>query len=61
MSFSFVDLCMVYMYMHLLSSLFLAHALQYLKSQGIAHMDLKPQNLLLSSQTKPLLKIGGYI
>ena len=39
---------------------FVAHALQYLKSRGIAHMDLKPQNLLLSSQTKPILKIGGY-
>lgn len=43
----------------LLSNCFSALALQYLRSRGVAHLDLKPQNILLSSSTKPVLKIGG--
>ena len=35
----------------------LADALQYLRSRNIAHMDLKPSNLLLSSNQ--VLKLGG--
>lgn len=38
----------------------LALALQFLRSNGISHMDLKPQNLLLSSPMKPVLKIGDF-
>ena len=38
----------------------LALALQYLRSKGVAHLDLKPQNILLSSTSaKHTLKIGG--
>lgn len=37
----------------------LALALQFLRSKGISHMDLKPQNLLLTAPPKPILKIGG--
>ena len=36
----------------------LALALQFLRDKGIAHMDLKPQNLLLTGM-KPVLKVGG--
>ena len=43
----------------LYSTFLLALALQFLRSNGISHMDLKPQNLLLSSPMKPVLKIGG--
>lgn len=35
-----------------------ALALQFLRDKGIAHMDLKPQNLFLTGE-KPILKIGG--
>ncbi|CAI8024784.1 Serine/threonine-protein kinase ULK3 [Geodia barretti] len=39
----------------------LACALQFLRSKGIAHMDLKPQNLLLhvTASRKYILKVGG--
>ena len=37
----------------------LALALKFLHSKNIAHMDLKPQNLLLSSKENPNLKIAG--
>ena len=36
-----------------------ALALQFLHSKGIAHMDLKPQNLLLTSKENPRLKLAG--
>ncbi|KAF4519166.1 hypothetical protein B566_EDAN008229, partial [Ephemera danica] len=38
----------------------LASALQYLRLQNVSHMDLKPQNLLLSSPCKPVLKVGDF-
>ena len=40
---------------------YLACALQFLRSKGVAHMDLKPQNLLLSvtANKKYVLKVGG--
>ncbi|GIX77181.1 hypothetical protein CEXT_383211 [Caerostris extrusa] len=38
----------------------LAKALQILRSHGVAHMDLKPQNILLSSRTNPVLKLGDF-
>lgn len=38
----------------------LALALQFMRSKGIAHMDLKPQNLLLTEERKPVLKIGDF-
>lgn len=38
----------------------LALALQFMRSKGIAHMDLKPQNLLLTDTRKPVLKIGDF-
>lgn len=37
----------------------IALALQFLHVKGIAHMDLKPQNLLLSGGEVPLLKVAG--
>lgn len=37
----------------------LASALQYLRQNNVSHMDLKPKNLLLSSKTKPKLKLAG--
>ncbi|CAN8011128.1 unnamed protein product [Ixodes pacificus] len=37
----------------------LAKALQVLQEHNIAHMDLKPQNILLSSVRTPLLKLAG--
>ena len=39
----------------------LAMALQFLHEKGIVHMDLKPQNLLLSGGEKPLLKVAGKL
>lgn len=38
----------------------LAKALQCLRSHNIAHMDLKPQNILLSSKSHPILKLGDF-
>ena len=38
----------------------LALALQFIHEQNIAHMDLKPQNLLLYSKTDPILKVGDF-
>lgn len=38
----------------------LAIALQYLRSHNIAHMDLKPQNILLSSRQNPTLKLADF-
>ncbi|XP_065836244.1 serine/threonine-protein kinase ULK3-like isoform X2 [Oscarella lobularis] len=38
----------------------LASALNFLREQNIAHMDLKPQNLLLSSKIKPVLKLADF-
>ncbi|EDO41399.1 predicted protein [Nematostella vectensis] len=38
----------------------LACALQYMRSYDVAHMDLKPQNLLLSSRHNPVLKIADF-
>jgi serine/threonine protein kinase len=37
----------------------LALAMKFLRSEGIAHMDLKPQNILLTAPPKQVLKIGG--
>jgi serine/threonine-protein kinase ULK/ATG1 len=40
----------------------LACALQFLRSKGVAHMDLKPQNLLLhiTASGKCVLKVGDF-
>jgi len=38
----------------------LASALQYLRQNNVSHMDLKPKNLLLSSKTKPKLKLADF-
>ncbi len=38
----------------------LASALQYLRSKNVAHMDLKPSNILLSSPRKPVLKLADF-
>lgn len=35
----------------------LASAIQYCRSHDVAHMDLKPQNLLLTNRYKPVLKV----
>lgn len=40
---------------------FSALALQFLHANGIAHMDLKPQNLLLSARQNPVLKLAGKL
>lgn len=36
-----------------------ALAMQYLRSHNVAHMDLKPQNILLTSASNPIIKIAG--
>lgn len=33
--------------------------MQYLHEFNIAHMDLKPQNILLTSEYNPTMKIAG--
>lgn len=38
----------------------LALALHFLHANGIAHMDLKPQNLLLSARQNPVLKLADF-
>lgn len=38
----------------------LALALHFLRANDIAHMDLKPQNLLLSSRENPILKLADF-
>ncbi|EDV26515.1 uncharacterized protein TRIADDRAFT_54606 [Trichoplax adhaerens] len=38
----------------------LASALQFLRIRNISHMDLKPQNMLLSSQNDPVLKLADF-
>ncbi|PIK58728.1 putative serine/threonine-protein kinase ULK3, partial [Apostichopus japonicus] len=38
----------------------LASALQYLHQRHITHMDLKPQNLLLCTADRPMLKVGDF-
>ncbi|XP_076068674.1 unc-51 like kinase 3 homolog Aduk [Oratosquilla oratoria] len=38
----------------------LACALQYMREKNISHLDLKPQNILLSSKKNPVLKIGDF-
>lgn len=38
----------------------LAKALQVLRSHNISHMDLKPQNILLSSTSHPVLKLADF-
>jgi len=38
----------------------LALALRYLRSKHVAHMDLKPSNILLSSPRKPVLKLADF-
>lgn len=37
----------------------LAQALKYLRDNNVCHMDLKPQNLLLSTKPRLTLKLGG--
>ncbi|KAK2509974.1 hypothetical protein MC885_004345 [Smutsia gigantea] len=39
----------------------LASALQFLHERNISHLDLKPQNILLSSLEKPHLKLAGHV
>ena len=34
-------------------------AMKFLRDNSVAHMDLKPQNILCSSSTDPVLKIAG--
>lgn len=38
----------------------IASALQYLRLHNVSHMDLKPQNILLSSGRNPVVKIGDF-
>uniref|UniRef100_F7HTG4 non-specific serine/threonine protein kinase n=1 Tax=Macaca mulatta TaxID=9544 RepID=F7HTG4_MACMU len=38
----------------------LASALQFLHERSISHLDLKPQNILLSSLEKPHLKLADF-
>lgn len=35
----------------------LALAIQYMRTMNVAHMDLKPQNILLTNRYKPLIKV----
>ena len=44
---------------YVLFLLFSALALQYMRAQNVSHMDLKPQNILLSSKSSPILKVAG--
>jgi len=38
----------------------LASALHYLRQNNVSHMDLKPKNLLLTSKTRPKLKLADF-
>eukprot|EP00061_Rhincodon_typus_P015873 g43793.t1 len=38
----------------------LASALQYLHERNISHLDLKPQNVLVSSRSTPHLKLADF-
>ncbi|XP_074651945.1 serine/threonine-protein kinase ULK3-like isoform X2 [Tubulanus polymorphus] len=38
----------------------LALAMQFLRSENISHMDLKPQNILLLSTDQPVLKLADF-
>ena len=38
-----------------------AFALQYMRSMNIVHMDIKPQNILLSNSENPKLKLAGKL
>lgn len=35
----------------------LAAAIQYMYAMNVAHMDLKPQNILLTNRYRPLIKV----
>lgn len=35
----------------------LALAIQYMRTMNVAHMDLKPQNILLTNRYKPLSRL----
>lgn len=35
----------------------LAQAIQYMRAMDVAHMDLKPQNILLTNRYRPFLKV----
>lgn len=35
----------------------LASAIQYMRAMNVAHMDLKPQNILLTNRHKPSIKV----
>jgi serine/threonine protein kinase len=39
----------------------LASALKYLRQHNIVHMDLKPNNLLLTTRRHPVLKLAGNV
>ena len=36
-----------------------ASALKFLREKNVVHMDLKPKNILLSSDHNPCLKLAG--
>ncbi|KAK2186540.1 hypothetical protein NP493_197g05000 [Ridgeia piscesae] len=38
----------------------LAFGLRYMREMNVSHLDLKPQNILLSSMHNPVLKIGDF-
>lgn len=38
----------------------LAAALQYMRAMNVAHMDLKPQNILLTNRYRPFIKISDF-
>ncbi|EJD74012.1 kinase [Loa loa] len=38
----------------------LASAIQYMRAMNVAHMDLKPQNILLTNQHKPCVKVSDF-
>ncbi|EJW86240.1 other/ULK/ULK protein kinase, partial [Wuchereria bancrofti] len=38
----------------------LAAAIQYMRAMNVAHMDLKPQNILLTNRQKPFIKVSDF-